>query len=88
MTEPRPAWLRHLPLAGALAILLVLGVVGVDRARHGLCMTDEGLYLTTPLRYSLGDLPFQDEILGTGSRPLNALEADVREWVEEQKTSD
>ncbi len=41
---------------------VAVAVIGLWRLRFGLDLTDEGIYLTSPLRYILGDLPFRDEI--------------------------
>jgi len=60
-------------LAG-LMVLLGLTVYGLLRIRLGLDLTDEGFYLSAPLRYALGDLPFRDEI----SNPLRMF--DILLW--------
>jgi|GEM_PF-4969168 len=43
--------------------LVLLGLVayGLYRIKLGLDFTDEGLYVSSPLRYALGDQPFLDE---------------------------
>jgi len=48
-------------LAG-LMVLLGLTVYGLLRIRLGLDLTDEGFYLSAPLRFALGDVPFRDDI--------------------------
>lgn len=49
--------------SGILAwfILAVVFWCGLYRIQFGINYTDEGLYLASPMRYALGDLPFRDE---------------------------
>ena len=60
-----------------------LVVFAADSVRYGLNLTDEGMKLSVPLRYALGDLPFRDEILTAGRSfgvvlwPVFALWPDV-----------
>lgn len=48
--------------AFCLLILAALTVFGLYRSSFGLDLMDEGHYLSNPMRYALGDLPFRDEI--------------------------
>jgi len=49
-----------------------LFLYGWWRATRGIDLTDEGMYLSTAMRYSLGDLPFRDEIMNL-LRPFDIL---------------
>lgn len=48
----------------AVVFLFLLGL-GWDHSTKGLDLTDEGWYVSTPLRYALGDMPFRDEVINT-----------------------
>lgn len=50
-----------------LPFLLLLFLIGFTcmRATKGIDLTDEGMYVSTAMRYSLGDVPFRDEIMNT-----------------------
>ncbi len=83
--EPRAraaggTWISHLP---ALAIFGGLALYGALACRYGIGFTDEGMKLSVPHRYALGDLPFRDEVLTAGRSfgivlwPLFALSPDV-----------
>lgn len=52
-------------LSKIASVALMAGTVvfGFFRLRYGFSFSDEGLFLSTPLRYCLGDVPFRDEVL-------------------------
>ncbi len=54
-------------LASTWALPIVLMILvswhGFLRARFGLDLTDEGLYASAPLRYTMGDAPLRDEMM-------------------------
>lgn len=54
---------------GLFVLPLVFGFI---HATKGLDLTDEGMYISTSLRYSLGDIPFRDEIMNV-TRPFDVL---------------
>ena len=68
--------LRHCTRAYQFVIaffwLSVLAVFKYWHATRGIDLTDEGMWLSTSMRYALGDIPFRDEIENT-SRPFDAL---------------
>jgi hypothetical protein len=47
-----------------LSVFIVAAVVaaGLYRLRFGIGFTDEGMYLSNPFRYLLGDVPYRDDI--------------------------
>lgn len=47
----------------AFAILACAAAFGIYRLRYGLSFKEEGLCLSSPMRFSMGDLPFRDEAL-------------------------
>ena len=52
------------PLIESAPVFAGFGCVllyGLYRIRLGFSLSDEGLYLTAPMRYALGDVPFRDE---------------------------
>ena len=58
-------------LLSACLFFLLLGF-GYLHATKGIDLTDEGMYLSTSMRYSLGDVPFRDEIMNV-MRPFDVL---------------
>ena len=46
-------------------LFVMLTVFGYAHATKGINMTDEGIYLSTPMRHALGDAPFRDEVFTT-----------------------
>jgi len=56
------------------AVFLFFGMVafGIWHAALGIDLTDEGFYLSTSMRYALGDTPFQDEFTNA-IRPFDLL---------------
>ena len=67
----RPLFSEHIGraalggFAAALPFVLFAGAFafGLYRIRLGINTTDEGFYLSAPMRYALGDVPFRDEFL-------------------------
>ncbi len=53
-------------------MLLVLLSFGAWHCTKGIDLTDEGMYLSAPMRYALGDRPFRDEIMNV-TRPFDVL---------------
>jgi hypothetical protein len=53
-------------------VFVLLCVFGYLHATKGIDLTDEGFYLSTSMRYSLGDVPFRDEPQSTG-HPFDLL---------------
>jgi hypothetical protein len=58
-------------LMGLGLFCLVFGL-GLIHATKGIDLTDEGMYLSTAMRYALGDRPFVDEIMNA-TRPFDVL---------------
>ena len=54
---------RALPRMAVLLLFSAAFLYGLYRIRLGIGLNDEGMYLTAPLRYALGDVPFRDEFL-------------------------
>ena len=63
-------------------IFLGMFILGANHAQYGISFIDEGLYLSTPLRYTLGDTPFRDELL-TAAIPFDKLTQAVFWWLPE-----
>ncbi len=53
-------------------MFLCLFLYGWWRASKGFDLTDEGMYISTGMRYTLGDLPFRDEVMNI-LRPFDIL---------------
>lgn len=64
---------RYWPILAAAALLATFGV---ELARRGIDLTDEGMYLATSMRYALGDTPFRDEIMNA-ARPFDILVSSI-----------
>jgi hypothetical protein len=60
----------------SLCLFLLMVGFGYLRATKGIDLTDEGSYLSTAMRYSLGDVPFRDEFMNT-VRPFDLLVSPV-----------
>ena len=56
--------------------LILLGVYGYIHATKGIDLTDEGMYVSTAMRFSMGDIPFRDEFMSALSQ-FNVLLAPV-----------
>lgn len=54
---------RKLQYLLAFFLFIALLAYGRYNASKGIDLTDEGLYLSTALRFALGDLPFRDEVV-------------------------
>ncbi|MCY3020596.1 MAG: hypothetical protein NTW87_16375, partial [Planctomycetota bacterium] len=66
LQSPSGGWFsRQRVLSESLGILVFIGLAGLGwhRIHLGVDLTDEGFYLSTPYRYTLGDLPFRDETM-------------------------
>ncbi len=57
-------------------LFFILGVIlfgiGYCNSGRGIDFSDEGAYVSMPMRYTMGDIPFRDEIVGT-PRPAHLL---------------
>ena len=60
----------------SLCLFSILFIFAYLHAAKGLDLTDEGMYLSAAMRYSLGDLPFRDEIINA-TRPFDVIVAPV-----------
>lgn len=60
----------------SICLFIILFGFGCFHATKGIDLTDEGMYLSTAMRYSLGDTPFRDEIMNI-MRPFDVLVAPV-----------
>jgi len=58
-----PGVQQALSRASVALLFLAAFLVGLYRVRLGIDLQDEGMYLSAPLRYALGDVPFRDEFL-------------------------
>lgn len=56
----------------SIFLFILLFGFGYYHATKGIDLTDEGMYVSTPMRYSLGDVPFRDEIMNA-TRPFDVL---------------
>jgi len=56
----------------SVIVLLILIFYAYIKASKGLDLTDEGMYIATPMRYALGDIPFRDEIMNV-FRPFDII---------------
>ena len=59
--------------------VLFLIILGIDHAHKGINLTDEGVYLSAPLSYVFGNIPFKDEVYTT-SIPFDKLTWSVFEF--------
>ena len=49
-------------------MLILLAVSGYLHATKGIDLTDEGMYVSTAMRFSMGDIPFRDEFMSVLSQ--------------------
>ena len=67
---------RKAQYALSFFFLILLGVYGYIHATKGIDLTDEGMYVSTAMRFSMGDIPFRDEFMSALSQ-FNVLLAPV-----------
>ena len=54
---------RKVQYALSFFLFILLGVYGYLHATRGIDLTDEGMYLSTTMRFSMGDIPLRDELM-------------------------
>ena len=69
-------WSRKHQQVLSVLLFVVLFAFGCIHAAKGIDLTDEGMYLSTALRYSMGDIPFRDEVMNV-ARPFDVLVSPV-----------
>ena len=47
----------------SICLFLLVIIIGYFHLINGVDLTDEGMYISSPFRYSLGDIPFQDDVI-------------------------
>ena len=47
----------------SFCLFILLAVFGYFHATKGIDLTDEGMYVSTAMRFSMGDIPFRDEFM-------------------------
>lgn len=55
-----------------VVIFFLLAAAGYLHSTKGIDLTDEGMYISSPFRYALGDTPFRDEVMNL-ARPFDIL---------------
>ncbi len=61
---PRSGWVASiLSFLGALALFAAVHQYATYRAQLGVEFADEGLYVSAPMRYAMGDVPLRDEVV-------------------------
>ena len=56
----------------SICLFLLVIIIGYFHLINGVDLTDEGMYISSPFRYSLGDIPFQDDVMNL-ARPFDIL---------------